>query len=710
MSIDALKDTFFEEAEELIDALVDGLKAMASGDWDAETVNAIFRSVHSIKGAAGAFGLENLVKFSHIYETVLDRIRSDELAIDEAVLKVITRSSDVLAELLDLSRVGSDEEPSAMAGLLGELKKFSSDGDDSTALMNSDELSGQAQGDDPDFGFSPLTVSPIEIDIVPSTKTVLEFKPRPELFSNGHEPTTIFKALIHEGLHAQVCDTNNIPQLEDFDPDGSYLIWHLKFEGEVDLTHVRQKFGFVDSLCDLKIVNVLESTESSDANAEVIQENKLSLDDIPTENEGKNAIPQKMGKLEKNSNRATKAPPKTSGGPVGVSSTIRVDPERVDRLINTVSELIINQAVIGQKVKNNGKINDTELLGALDEYRELAREIQEGVMSIRAQPIKSLFQRMGRVVREASDATGKDIEFVTEGETTEIDKTLLERLADPLTHMLRNAVDHGIETAEIRRTKSKPEKGTVRLSASHHSGNVLIEVSDDGAGLDVEKIRSKAISSELITNDTTLSEAETFSLLFAAGFSTADSVTNLSGRGVGMDVVKTSITSLGGKISIQSRVGKGSTFAIQMPLTLAVMDGMIITIGNDVMVIPLSSVVETVRPKDADIVKLDTCEKMLNVRGACLPIIDLASVFSMNSNKSKNCPHIIVNSDNGTKIALAVDTISDQRQVVVKSLEGNYVTVPGIAAATILGDGKIALIVDANSLAELSTQKRDRTK
>jgi two-component system chemotaxis sensor kinase CheA len=387
-----------------------------------------------------------------------------------------------------------------------------------------------------------------------------------------------------------------------------------------------------------------------------------------------------------------------------VQSTLRVDPERVDRLINTVGELIINQSVISQKLQAIGVAANSEIMGALDDYTRLAREIQEGVMSIRAQPVKSLFQRMARVVREAAEATGKQVLLVTEGEATEIDKTVIERLADPLTHMLRNAVDHGIERPEQRSERGKPETGTVRLVAAHRSGHVQIEISDDGAGVNREKVLAKAVKNGLVPPDAKLSDAEIDALLFAPGFSTSDTVTNLSGRGVGMDVVKTSITALGGRVGISSQFGKGSSFSITLPLTMAVLDGMLVDVGAETLVLPLSSIRETVRVRAQDVRRLGPNDVVLSVRGAFVPVIDLGQTLGMASGSSDDASKtfVLVTGEDGATLAVVVDAISDQRQVVIKSLEGNYGAIPGISAATILGSGKVALIVDTDALFTLA--------
>ncbi|GAB1377284.1 chemotaxis protein CheA [Pararhodobacter aggregans] len=687
MSNETLRDTFFAECEELIESLTEGLQVVASGAWDGETINAIFRAVHSIKGAAGAFGFTDLVTFAHAYETVLDLIRSDKLDIAPDVLRLITRSSDALAELVDTTRQQGSASLDPVRDLIGELEATAKDAKADTPP-------------EPEFTWAPLALLPIEVgEPAPAQGFTIRFAPGASFYANGHEPVRFLSALDALGTLTVTCDSSAVPPLDGFDFDSGYLVWILTLEGASDEEAIRRVFAFAEGLCTLDIAPLGDSAAPDLPEVEV-EAAPLFIARAPAADP-----PAEAPAAPAAAPPARAAAPRAPAPPV--QTTLRVDPERVDRLINSVGELIINHAVISQKLESCGLGTDSEIMAALDDYRYLAREIQEAVMSIRAQPVKALFQRMGRVVREAGEATGKAVMFISEGETTEIDKTILERLADPLTHMLRNSVDHGLETAEKRRAAGKSEVGSVRLSAAHRSGHVVIEVSDDGAGLNRERILAKAMEKGLVPPDAKLTEPEIDNLLFMPGFSTAENVTNLSGRGVGMDVVKTTITSLGGKVGITSLAGEGSTFTISLPLTLAVLDGMIIGVGAETMVLPLSSVVETVRPQRRDIHEI-AGELVLSVRGTYVPIVDLALLFGMRSAKGQSAERSYVLLDaGGASIAVAVDAIQDQRQVVIKSLEGNYGTVPGIAAATILGDGKIALIIDSEALVELVSPRRN---
>ena len=683
MSMDSLRETFFAECEDLIESLTENLDLVASHEWDTETINAIFRAVHSIKGAAGAFGFNDLVDFAHHYETTLDLIRSDQLEISSDVLRLIVRSSDNLAELVDCSRTEGSPVPDATEGLIAELI----------------QISGGSQEDassEEEFVFTPIAAMAIEIDTDPVDGFEISFKPQPSLYMSGHDPFRLLTALNRLGKLTVECVTGDLPSLDAFDFDNSYLAWSVVLHETDDEDAVREVFQFVEGHCEIEITPIAADTSASDLPEPLEAMEPLA---VPEESKAKPA--------EKPTPVQSTKPAKSAQSTQTVQSTLRVDPERVDRLINSVGELIINHAVIDRNLKESGLVSNSEITTALDDYGTLAREIQEGVMAIRAQPVKSLFQRMGRVVREAGEATGKKVSFVTEGETTEIDKTMLERLADPLTHMLRNAVDHGIEVPAKRQEAGKLEEGTVRLSAAHRSGHVMIEIVDDGAGLNRDKLLEKAIEKGIITTDAKLSEPEIYALLFAPGFSTAESVTNLSGRGVGMDVVKTAITSLGGKVGITSSPGEGSTFTISLPLTLAVLDGMIVEVGSETMVLPLSSIVETIRPDASDIQEVTPGEWVLSVRGTFVPVVNLNALMGLQQTQEedKNRVFVLIDANDAT-IAVSVDAIQDQRQVVIKSLKGNYGAITGIAAATILGDGNIALIVDTEALGGLAASRR----
>ncbi|MBL3568044.1 chemotaxis protein CheA [Rhodovulum sulfidophilum] len=702
MSRDDLKATFFAECEDLLDQLSEGTGELEAGTATEETVHAIFRAVHSIKGAAGAFALDTLVKFAHRFETVLDRLRSGSLVLDPDALQTILRSGDMLAELVELAQAESDEEPSQMAELIELLVGLSGSEEDGPGAPEPDEA----------FEFTAVSFMPLSFD-EPGEDAEDVYKIRvpaiADLFRNGHDPFLLFAELVGLGQLDVSCDASALPVSDEFDPNRCYLSWELTLTGSMTEVSIRDAFVFLDDICEIEQVSGgsagpaldLPGIEPEDSPMTTAEPSNPSMPQVAAEEAAAEPAAVASSTSEPAAAEKSKAAKPAASIP---QTTLRVDPERVDRLINTVGELIINQAVITQKLVASGMASNSDIMSDLDDYQYLARELQEGVMAIRAQPVKPLFQRMQRIVREAAYSLGKDVALVTEGEATEIDKTLVERLAEPLTHMIRNAVDHGIEGPEKRAAAGKSAQGTIKLSAAHCSGDVLIEISDDGAGLNRKRILEKAVSQGMVAADAKMADSEIDNLLFMAGFSTAEKVTNLSGRGVGMDVVKTAITSLGGRISISSRQGMGTKFSIALPLTLAVMDGMVIHAGGETLVAPLSSVVETIRPKPKDILPFGRDGRLLSIRGTYVPIVNLARLlgFPTEAEITSDNILILIRSEQSGLVALAVDDISDQRQVVIKSLEGNYGAIEGISAATILGDGRIALIIDTDAILSLA--------
>lgn len=704
MSGNSIRDTFFEECEELLEALVEGLAQMEDAADDMEVVNAVFRSVHSIKGGAGAFALDRLVAFAHSFETVMDKVRDRALAVDEKLMSLFHRAGDHLSDLVAAARDETDLDDEIESGLVNELESYL-DGDAAVEDFSFDAVTLDFDGPQIDLG--------IEGTVSHSRVFRIRFAPSRSLYENGHEPLLIFDALAELGSLSVEADLSQLPEFDSFDPADAVLSWHLSLTTSEPETTLHEVFEFVEGLCTLEIQ--MDQTASSQA-IELPESPALADETVlPTpEATAPQLIPTDVPVGASPAETPTEKQPeagqgKTASAPAnkesrGPKPTLRVDLDRVDRLINTVGELIINQAMISQRIEELDLPTVAHLTNELEAYKLLARDIQEGVMAIRAQPVKPLFQRMSRIVREASDATGKKAKMVTVGDSTEVDKTVIERLADPLTHMVRNAVDHGLEQPAERTAAGKDQIGTIRLSAAHRSGSVFIEISDDGAGLNRERILAKAMEKGLVPPDVELSDPEIDNLLFLPGFSTAGQVSALSGRGVGMDVVKNAVHALGGRVSITSTPGKGTTFAIVLPLTLAVMDGFVISVADQTMVIPISSILETIRPNPRDIHVVGTDSEVVSVRGSYVPIVDVADSLGLGPRDEKNSNGILllVSTEMQGLTALRVTAIHDQRQVVIKSLESNYAAIPGVSAATILGDGKIALILDPEELIKLA--------
>ncbi len=501
------------------------------------------------------------------------------------------------------------------------------------------------------------------------------------------------------------------------DCEGSYLSWMVYLVSECSETTIQEVFEFVESLCEYEVSWADECAEVQGDEKGPTECQELHLSPHGSGGEATRKIVVTEGSETRGAckvsegNDAKSALKKKQSMNSSPKATVRVNLDLVDRLINMVGELVINQAVLTQCIDDEGLMGRGELSTSLAEFKNLARDIQESVMAIRAQSVKPLFQRMARIVRESAELSDKEVEFVTEGETTEVDKTIIERLVDPLTHMIRNAVDHGLESNEERSSVGKREIGKIMLSAAHKSGRVLIEVSDDGSGIDRDKVYKIAVEKGLVPPDSNLKESEIDNLLFLPGFSTAKEVSNLSGRGVGLDVVRSAIQKLGGRVSINSMPGSGTRMSISLPLTLAVLDGMVVDVAGQTMVVPITAIVETLRPNRSDIHPLGADNIVVAVRDKLVPVVDLGSVFGhrLSGVDVSKMVLLLVESDDSQHWALAVDQIFDQRQVVIKGLESNYGHVPGVAAATILGDGNIALIIDPEETARQAVPNPDKS-
>jgi two-component system, chemotaxis family, sensor kinase CheA len=725
-TMNSIRDTFFEECEDLLTALSDGLAVMQSGAHDSETVNAVFRAVHSIKGGAGAFKLSDLVAFAHRFETVLDELRANRLSLVPDLLFTLLRSADHLTVLVEAARAEEQVDPQATEGFVSALNVW---------LNNS---SGSAVertvAPDESFSFAPVILDFQDLgagddeqsaNAAITQKYLISFWPKSTLFANGHEPAFLLDGLAQMGHLEATLNITKLPPWDQFDPSIPFIGWQLTLDTAASEAEIKSVFEFVDGLCDLQItLHTGESTLGAAINSQAtsvqlsqpaiekimaapIEQKPISQiepNSMPTDT-GEATVPQQTAAPAKQ--QAVSGPPSSEAN--GPKPTLRVDLDRVDRLINAVGELIINQAMIAQRVAELPVTTDSEVVTYVEDYRLLARDIQEAVMAIRAQPVKPLFQRMSRIVREAADATGKSAQLLSFGEEIEVDKTVIERLADPLTHMIRNAVDHGLESREDRIRAGKDICGIIKLSAAHRSGRVIITIKDDGAGLNRPRILKIAKDKGLIPADAELADSDIDSLLFLPGFSTASKISNLSGRGVGLDVVRTAVTALGGRVSISSTPGLGTEFTISLPLTLAVMDGMIVSVNGQTMVAPISSILETIRPTPSELHNVGPNSKFLSIGSKFIPIVDVAASLGLDGGRPENETPLLllVESENENQCALIVDEVHDQRQVVIKGLEHNFRSVAGVSAATVLGNGHIALILDLDAIAFQRTSNQE---
>lgn len=669
-SLDHFKKTYFEECAELLDALYAHLGDLAEGRADDETMHAIFRAVHSIKGGGGAFGFARLVAFAHILETLLDLLRSGRRCVDPEIGALLLRGTDTLADLIEGAK--SDREPAAnfeieVAAMLQEAAR--SDGNLSAVIV-------------------PPTAHADVFRNDSLRRFAIRFVPHSEMFQRANEPLLLIRALKRLGEVSVRADLGRLPSFAAIEPEHAYISWNIGIETSAPRADIEEIFDFVTDDCDLTI----EEEPSTGTEAAKVEP---SLAMVSGQAEDTKAEPVRGA-----------APPRNET--VSAAHSIRVDVEKVDRVVNLVGELVINQAVLTRLGQEIPPDLCPALLGGIETLSQQLRELQESVMSMRAQPVKSVFSRMPRLLRELAGRLGKEVRLVVTGEGTEIDKTVIEQLADPLTHLLRNAVDHGIEMPEDRVAQGKPAHGTIHLGAGHRSGRIVIEISDDGRGIDRERVLATARERGLVGPAAVLSDEEIDNLIFVPGFSTASKLSDISGRGVGMDVVRRNIQALGGRITVESRRGSGSRFVLSLPLTLAVLDGMVVAVGAESYIVPLTSIVESLRPKAADIHAIVGRGDVLSIRGEYVPLVYLHRRFAVDNavtNPSEGIV-VIVESDGEQRIGIVVDELVGQQQVVVKSLEANYDAVDGVSGATILGTGRVALILDLARLvaAPLSPQ------
>ncbi len=680
-------DTFFEEAEELLADMEQHLLELDVDNPDGEQLNAIFRAAHSIKGGAGTFGFSVLQKTTHIFENLLDHARKGELALRADLVDTFLEAKDIMHEQLNAYR--NEEEPNQEAYericetlqqiALEEIGKTL----DAPAALKADEASAK--------------------EATPSVDSGAEDSEE-ESSADEHR---LKVTLLNVGEKDRLLLVEELEQLGDVESQsGDEKRYEVVLKGGVSADDIEAVMCFIIEADQIDITSLAAS-----APADPVGPTASSADAAPQESTpvAKAPAPDKPAAAKTaNKKPAEQAPKKTAAE----SSSIRVSVDKVDQIINLVGELIITQSMLDQTVSDleGQSVSNSSLQNGMSLLQRNARDLQEAVMSIRMIPMEFVFSRFPRVVRDTAGKLGKEIELITEGKSTELDKSLVERITDPLTHLVRNSLDHGVEMPDVRESLGKPRVGKLVLSARHQGGNILIEVRDDGAGMDRDRLLAKARENGLNVSDT-MSDEEVFQLIFAPGFSTAKEVTDVSGRGVGMDVVKRNIQGMGGRVEIQSTKGEGTNTRIVLPLTLAILDGMSIKVGNETFILPLSTVLESLQPAKGDMYAMAGDDVVLKVRDEYLPVIAIHEVLDVENAITDPTQSIaVIVQGEGRRYAMLVDELIGQQQVVVKSLEDNYRKVPGVSAATILGDGSVALILDITGLHRLSRAKKEAGK
>jgi two-component system chemotaxis sensor kinase CheA len=675
MSVDLSQfiPSFLEESFEGLELMESSLLNLEQGD--DETINSIFRAAHSIKGGAGTFGFNNVTEFTHLVETLLDEMRDGRRNIQQDDVELLLDSVDCMRLLIESIRDETECDTSKIIETSALLEK--------TLAADGIEVS------------EPLTINSSEVvdtNIDDSVTWQIKFIPEHHLVQTGNDPLLLFNALADLGEVTIVAFATELPALNDIDAEEIYLSWNLTLQSSASEDDIKEVFEWVEDECELiitkeeQINSVLPTTEES--TQEILPEPFL-----PTTIE-KPAVP------------STNSSDKPSSKAKNDLGSIRVGVDKVDSLINLMGELVITQSMLSE-LGNDFDLSKVERLNSgLEQLLQNTKELQESVMRIRMLPISFAFNRFPRLVHDLSKKTGKEVELILKGEQTELDKTVMEQIGDPLVHLVRNAVDHGIESAEVRLANGKPEKGTIMLNAFHQGGSIVIEIKDDGGGIDREAVFNKALEKGIVDENTVLTDAQTFDLLFEPGFSTAKEVSDISGRGVGMDVVKKNIQSLGGRIQVESVQGKGSTFRVNLPLTLAILDGQLVQVGTETYIIPLITIVESLQPQKELINRVSGDMVLYRLREDNVPVIPIFHLFNIpcEFENIENSLLVVVEAD-GQKIGLMVDDLLAQQQVVIKSLNDNYQQVEGISGATILGDGSVAMILDVPGIISMALAK-----
>ncbi|NIJ34750.1 two-component system chemotaxis sensor kinase CheA [Sphingomonas oligoaromativorans] len=686
--LDEIQGIFFEECAEGLAVAEQGLSAMAGGQVSADVIAGVFRAVHSIKGGSGAFGHMALLAFSHRFENVLDEVRGGAIPPDAAVTGIMLGAFDILSDHVAAAQSGGT--PPADAAMLEQLDKLLANKGAAAepAPAPAEPAPADEFGfapvavdldilDDP-FGFEPVAISLDDLAGEPAGGWTVRFGPSRDAMANGGEPILVIRELERMGGQILDADLSALPPLRDLDPEESYCVWTIGLPATIDEADIRECFDFVapDSLIDIR------RQETAPGAAPPKPEPVPEIAPLPA---------PALRVVETSEPAAPEARPADAP-----QQTIRVDLSKLDQLLNLIGELVIQGSILSDRLAPA----DQERV-ELPQLARLTRQIQDNVMSLRAQPIRQAFSRVPRMLRDLMAATGKQVVLETIGETTEVDKGVLEKIGDPLTHMIRNAVDHGIESPEERLAAGKSAEGTIRLSAEQKGARIIVRVADDGRGIDRARVRAKAIEKGIVSPDAVLSDEEIDNLICAPGFSTAETISNISGRGVGMDVVRSNVEALGGRVEIHSVPGEGTSFTMALPLTLAILDGMIVRLADQRFVLPLSNVVETVQPVAGQVKRVSPGSEVIELRGAYLPMRRASELFAI-AEHQRRAPEesvvIIVESGVSGLVGLMIDTIENRREVVIKSLEDNLYPIRGLGGATILGDGSIALILDIDAL------------
>lgn len=701
MSIDMSQfhQVFFEECFEGLEAMESGLLTLDMGDIDSEIINTIFRGAHSIKGGSGTFGFTVVAEYTHIMETLLDEMRDGRRKVTQPAVDVLLGSVDCLREMLTAIQNEQDVNNASVAKHKSALE----------VVLNGGSMEESSSPVEKEAAYEEIAAHVNDVpDIIEEQVVELEeqgwkiaFCPYLDLLKTGNDPVRLFRELNELGDLTSTANIQDVPGFYELDPEECNISWDLKVVGDIADEEIKEIFNWVEGDCEMEVQPLAKAVKKAPVvkkadpePAAVNPPNNATLKPVEVKpkviNETKKPEPQDAD------NEASKTTAK--------ASSIRVDTDKIDTLINMVGEVVITQSMLGLVGENFSMDKVGQLKRGLAQLERHTRDLQQSVMNIRMLPISFVFSRFPRLVHDISSKLDKKIVLKLVGENTEVDKAVVELINDPLVHLIRNSLDHGIEMPADRVAAGKPETGTIELKAYHRGGHIVIEIIDDGRGLDKDKLLAKAIEKGLIEENNLLTEKQIFELIFMPGFSTAEQLTDISGRGVGMDVVRRNILSLGGNIEIISELGKGTTIAIHLPLTLAILDGQSVAVGDETYIVPLVSIIESINITERMLNKVAGKGETFRLRNEYLPVIRMRRIFNVHSGnptKSKEGVLVVVEGQ-GELCCLLVDELLGQQQVVIKSLEANYRRVEGVSGATILGDGSVALILDVPGLVRFS--------
>ena len=661
--METFRQTYLEESFEGLDLMETGLLDLPPGVPDNEKINEIFRAAHSIKGGSGTFGFNEIIDFTHVLETLLDEMRDGSREVTQEANEVMLQAVDVLRDMMTKLQHHEpiDEERS------GEVQA------DLERLLGMESAEKSSPEDE------------IAVEDAVAGDWIIEILPEPELLQTGNEPIRIFRELAALGDLKVEVDLSDLPDINEFNPENLYIKWTLTLSGsDLQEDEIKEVFEWIDG-------------DGAEVKYTPPQSTVVPVEPVVA-TVVKETVAKEVAVKPVNKPEAKKSPPAAKQ-----EGSIRVDLSKIDQMVNLVGELVITQSMLsqfGDQASAGEEVVSSEdwadkLKEGLMHLERHTRDLQESVMNIRMLPVSFAFNRMPRIVHDVSQKLGKSIELVMEGENTELDKTMLESLTDPLVHIVRNSIDHGIEMPDVREAAGKPATGTVKMAAFHQGGNILIQITDDGAGINTERVLAKAIEKGVVAEDQILTEQEIVDLIFHAGFSTAEVVSDVSGRGVGMDVVRRNIKGLGGSVEVKTTLGEGSVFTIRLPLTLAILDGQLAKVGTETYVFPLVSIVESIQVDKANVKGIAGKTELYKLRDSYIPVIrlhDLLGVEEACTDLEKGI--LVVVEDSGIRAGIFVDDLLGQQQVVIKSLATNFMKVSRIAGATILGDGTVSLILD----------------